>query len=48
MKFDIYKKQNKSKLVVEAGRTFDRSIDSQRSKSEINHMFERLYFNAVE
>jgi len=48
MKFDIYKKQNKPKLIVEAGKTFDKTIDSQRSRSEMSKLFDRLYYNAVE
>jgi len=47
MKFDIYKRRNKSKLVEEAGKTFDRNIDRHYSKSEVRSLFDRLHTEAI-
>ena len=48
MKFDIYRRQNKEKLLLQANSTFNNSLYSGLSEIEINSNCTRLHKNAKE
>ena len=47
MKFDIYKRQNKYRVLKSAEREFIKTVEGGKSQAEINDMFDRLYQESV-